>query len=303
MVTRRTRLIASAVLVAIASLVVSLSASPASAAPQPTPAASPACRPSVQHPRPVILVHGTWADAQTTWKTLEPTLRDQGYCVYTITYGKRATGSLQNLFDLVGGDSIRNSARSLASFVDGVRRQTGARQVDIVGHSQGALVARQYMKFNGGTDARDPSRNVVSTLVSLAGTNHGTSFNRNQFIGAVAEALGIPVVRLAALTVGPSYVEQMIGSPFLSALNKGGDTRPGVRYVAIGTRNDTMVTPPERTFLKAGPGATVRNVWVQDGCPSAMVDHMQITSDPRAVWLVSDALDPTYRATHPAPCP
>ncbi|MBE7163067.1 MAG: lipase, partial [Williamsia herbipolensis] len=147
-----------------------------------------------------------------------------------------------------------------------------------------------------------PSRNVVNTLVSLAGTNHGTSFNRNQFIGAVAEMLGIPVVRLAALAVGPSYVEQMIGSPFLNALNKGGDTRPGVRYVAIGTKNDNMVTPPERTFLTAGPGATVRNVWVQDGCPAADVDHMQITTNPRAMWLVSDALDPTYRATHAAPC-
>lgn len=279
-------------------------ASPASAAPpESTPSPAHICRPSAEHPRPVVLVHGTWADADKTWRSLEPALRGQGFCVFTITYGRRAPGSLQNLFDLVGGDSIRNSARALATFVDGIRRDTGARQVDIVGHSQGALVARHYMKFNGGTDARDPGRNAVHTLVSLAGTNHGTSFNRNQFIGAIAEALGIPVVRLAALTVGPSYVEQMIGSPFLNALNNGGDTRPGVRYVAIGTRNDTMVTPPERTFLVAGPGATVRNTWVQDGCPEADVGHMQITSDPRAMWLVFDALDPSYRENHPAPCP
>lgn len=297
------RRFATAAVVATVAAVGAVIAAPASAAPSSSPAPAQVCRPTAEHPRPVVLVHGTWSEAASTWEKLEPALREQGYCVFTITYGKRTPGSLQNLFDLVGGGSIRDSARTLASFVDGVRRQTGARQVDIVGHSQGALVARQYMKFNGGTDARDPSRNVVNTLVSLAGTNHGTSFNRNQFIGAVAEALGIPVVRLASLAVGPSYIEQMIGSPFLTALNKGGDTRPGVRYVAIGTRDDTMVTPPERTFLVAGPGATVRNVWVQDGCPTATVDHMQITSDPRSMWLVLDALDPTYRASHPAPCP
>ena len=301
--TARRRMIAvacaiSAVIATIGSVV---SAPTASAAPAPADPSS--CQLSDEHPRPVVLVHGTWANADVTWDKLAPALRSQGICVFTITYGKHKRGSLQNLFDLVGGDSIRSSARTLATFVDDVRRQTGARQVDIVGHSQGALVARQYMKYDGGTDPSDPRRNAVHTLVSLAGTNHGTSFNRNQFIGAVAEMLGVPVVRLASLAVGPSYVEQMIGSPFLTALNAGGDTRPGVRYVAIGTRNDTMVTPPERTFLVAGPGATVRNVWVQDGCPSATVDHMQITSDPRAMWLVSDALDPGYGRTHPAPCP
>ena len=301
--TGRLRRFAAAAVAATAAAV-TVTASPASAAPpSSTPVPAQACRPTAQHPRPVVLVHGTWSQAASTWEKLAPALRAQGYCVVTITYGQRKPGSLQNLFDLVGGGSIRDSARTLASFVDEVRRQTGARQVDIVGHSQGALVARQYMRFDGGTDARDPSRNAVNTLVSLAGTNHGTSFNRNQFLGAVAEALGVPVVRLVSLTVGPSYIEQMIGSPFLKTLNAGGDTRPGVRYVAIGTRDDTMVTPPERTFLTAGPGATVRNVWVQGGCPAATVDHMQITSDPRAMWLVSDALDPTYGRTHPAPCP
>ncbi len=124
MVTRRTRLIASAVLVAIASLVVPLGLPRVCGHPQPTPRRRPrAARPS-QHPRPVILVHGTWADAQTTWKTLEPTRSRPGLLRLHDHLGKPRRGSLQNLFDLVGGDSIRNSARSLASFVDGERRQT-----------------------------------------------------------------------------------------------------------------------------------------------------------------------------------
>ncbi|MGZ8176765.1 esterase/lipase family protein [Williamsia sp. SKLECPSW1] len=289
-----------------AAALVAMLAIPAQAAAAPQPSSginNPTCRPSAEHPRPVVLVHGTWSNPTKTWEKLAPALRDQGFCVYTISYGKRQSASPQNLLDLFGGNSIRQSARTLGSFVDTVRKETGARQVDIVGHSQGAVVARQYMKFDGGTNPSNPADNAVNTLVSLAGTNHGTSFNRNQMIGAIGQLLGIPVVRLASIAVGPSYVEQMIGSPFLKQLNAGGDTQPGVRYVVLGTRNDNMVTPPDRTFLKAGPGATVKNAWVQDGCPSAVVDHMGMTSDPRAVAMVLDALDPSYAATHRTPCP
>ncbi|PVY34437.1 lipase (class 2) [Williamsia muralis] len=286
-------------------------AAPATAAPAPTASEgeSPegandwSCIPSPAHPRPVVLVHGTWADMATTWKTLSPALKAEGYCVFALNYGTRAPGTLQNLLDLVGGDTIERSARSLGDFVSRVRTATGAAQVDVVGHSQGALVARSYLKSGGGSDAVSPERNIVRTLVSLAGTNQGTSFNINQQLGAIAEMLGIPVVTLAAATVGPSYIEQMAGSPFLRELAAGGDTRPGVDYVAVGTKQDTMVTPPEHSFLKPVPGATVKNVWVQDGCESAEANHMEVTSSPRSVWITQAALDPGYARTHPAPCP
>lgn len=255
------------------------------------------------HPRPVVLVHGTWADMAMTWKTLAPALRDEGYSVFALNYGTRQPGTGHNLFDLVGGSTIEQSARDLAVFVDRVRATTGADQIDLVCHSQGALVAREYLKSAGGANPENPSENTVHTLVSLAGTNQGTSFNLNQQIGAVAQMLGIPVVELAAATVGPSYVQQMAGSPFLRKLSAGGDTLPGINYVALATRQDNMVTPPERSFLTAGPGALVKNIWVQDGCEHATADHMEVTSSPRSIWITLSALDPHYAATHPAPCP
>lgn len=280
----------------------SASAAPA-AVDSPAGANDWSCTPSESHPRPVVLIHGTWADMATTWKTLSPALKAEGYCVFALNYGMRDLRTGQNLLDLVGGDTINRSAGTVAGFVSRVRSATGAAQVDLIGHSQGALVAREYLKDVGGTNATDPGRNVVNTLVSLAGTNQGTSFNINQQLGAIAEMLGIPVVHLAAASIGPSYVEQMSGSPFLQQLNAGGDTRPGVRYVAVATKNDMMVTPPENAFLNPGPGADVRNVWVQDGCGSAKVDHMKVTSSPRSVWIALNALDPAYGSTHPAPCP
>lgn len=57
---------------------------------------------------------------------------------------------------------------------------TGAEQVDLVGHSQGGLLARQYLKFNGGAAKTDH-------VVTLGATNHGTTMsgigNLDRFIG------------------------------------------------------------------------------------------------------------------------
>ncbi|MEI4746479.1 MULTISPECIES: esterase/lipase family protein [Rhodococcus] len=260
------------------------------------------CKPSEKHPRPVVLVHGTWSDPVTTWTTLSPQLAAEGYCVFALEYGR--TGSLLggNALGLVGGDDIPKSALELARFVDDVRASTGAAQVDIVGHSLGGTLTRQYLRFAGGADHWDPSKNKVHTLVTLGATNHGSSFGGKQTLSAIAEAFGLPMSDLALTAVGPSFFQQMIGSAFLQALNAGGDTDAGVNYAVLASRGDEVSTPPEATFLNAGPGATVDNVWVQEGCEDVKVTHQELTSAPRAVALILAALDPSYTDTHPLPC-
>lgn len=56
-------------------------------------------------------------------------------------------------------------------------------------------------------------------------------------------------------------------TPFLAALNAGSETQPGVEYTVIATTQDQISTPPEATFLTAGPDSEVHNVWVQDAAP------------------------------------
>ncbi|WP_305092375.1 triacylglycerol lipase [Prescottella sp. R16] len=259
------------------------------------------CAPSAAHPVPVVLVHGTNAGSVATWKTVAPALAAEGYCVFALDYGRMPPGSV-DLLNMLGTADIAASARELSAFVEKVRAATGAAQVDLVGHSQGGVVARQYLRFEGGADPADPGANKVRKVVMLGATNHGSTFGDVQYLGAVAEKFGIPVVSLLNSILGPSYVQQMVGSPFLRALNEGGDTEPGVDYTVVASRDDKISSPPENTFLTAGSGATVHNTWVQDVCSSAVVDHMQLTTDPVAVHIVKSALDPVYAANVPAPC-
>src|SRR5205823_6328002 len=135
---------------------------------------------------------------------------------------------------------IADSAHQLAAFVDRVRSATGAAKVDIVGHSQGGMMPRYYLRFLGGASS-------VDTLVGLAPSNYGTTADGLSALPGVPQLLGAGL--------GPSVTDQIVGSAFLQQLNAGGDTVPGVRYTVIETEHDEVVTPYTSAFL-TGPDVT-----------------------------------------------
>jgi triacylglycerol esterase/lipase EstA (alpha/beta hydrolase family) len=237
-----------------------------------------ACEPTAEHPYPVILVNGTFANQDDNWQAAAPLLADNGYCVFTFNYG--GTG------DVTATGDIATSATELASFVTQVLAATGAAQADLVGHSQGGMMPRYYLKFLGGAQ-------YVHTLVGLAPSNHGTT----------VDGLGTLVNELSSIgelgEISPTCTacsEQVTGSAFLTSLNAGGDTVPGVSYTVIETRNDEVVTPYTSAFL-AGPDVT--NITVQNQCPLDQSDHLELAADPVALADVLNALDPA----HPVPVP
>ena len=237
------------------------------------------CRPSSAHPRPVILVHGTVENQNINWRALSPLLKNNGYCVFTFNYGSTSP------LPFKGTASVAASAVELGAFVDRVRSATGAGRVDLVGHSQGGMMPRQYLKFGGGAAK-------VRALVGLSPSNHGTTLG-----GLVTLGANIPGSAALIAGVCPACRDQLVGSPFLSSLNSGGDTVPGVAYTVIATRYDEVVTPYSSGFL-SGPNVT--NITVQNGCAIDFGEHLAISYDRRALTYVLNALDPAH--PRPVPC-
>jgi len=233
------------------------------------------CKPSAAHPHPVVLVHGTLGNSIDNWLALAPYLTARGYCVFSVDYGQLPGVPLFH-----GLGPIDESAGQLSVFVDKVLAATGAAEVDLVGHSQGGMMPRYYLKFLGGAAK-------VDALVGLAPDNHGTTLS-----GLTRLLPYFPGAEDLISAATPGLADQIVGSDFLTELNKGGDTVPGVRYTVIATRNDEVVTPWRTQFLS---GSNVRNVLLQDLCPLDLSEHLAIgLLDRIAFHEVANALDPAH---------
>jgi triacylglycerol esterase/lipase EstA (alpha/beta hydrolase family) len=113
------------------------------------------CAPTVERPYPAVIVHGTFGDRASLLDGLSAALKSDGYCVFALDYGDRGTGP------------VEESAAELRDYVDRVLAETGADRVELVGHSQGGMMPRYYIKYLGGDG-------LVEDLVGLAPSNHGT---------------------------------------------------------------------------------------------------------------------------------
>ncbi len=215
-----------------------------------------------------MIVHGTFGDSMNLLQRLSWRLHTAGYCVFALDYGNRATGP------------IEKSAQQLDAFVTRVLTATGAAKVSMVGHSQGGMMPRYYIKFLGGA-------NKVDDLVGLAPSNHGTSN---------------PLLLTPGLEyLCPSCLQQKTGSAFLRNLNAGDETPGPVSYTNIVTRNDEVVLPYTSGYLA---GANTTNIKLQAKCPFDLSGHLLIPSDGPAIRLTLNALgrNGSARATYQPSC-
>ncbi|MEU5254552.1 esterase/lipase family protein [Streptomyces longwoodensis] len=233
------------------------------------------CKPSAAHPRPVVLVHGTLGNSVDNWLGLAPYLTSRGYCVFSLDYGQ-----LDGVPLFHGLGPIDRSAAQLSVFVDKVLSATGAAEADLVGHSQGGMMPRYYLKFLGGAAK-------VNALVGIAPDNHGTTLS-----GLTNLLPYFPGAEDLLKATTPGLADQIVGSAFLTKLNAGGDTVPGVRYTVIASQYDEVVTPWRSQYLS---GSDVHNVLLQDLCPLDLSEHLAIgLLDRIAFHEVANALDPAH---------
>ena len=225
------------------------------------------CKPTAEHPYPVVLVPGTFESMEKNWSTLSPHLKSAGYCVFALNYGETN--------GVYATAPVAESAQELAPFVEAVRAATGAKKVNLVGHSQGGMMPRYYMGFLGGAKH-------VHQLIGIAPSNHGTE-------GVIVPPPDVvPEPDYSALGCA-ACADQQAGSPFMQKLNSVGDTAAGPSYTVISTIHDEVVIPYNSQFLD-GPARQVTNITVQDKCPADVFEHDQAPNDPVVHQIVTHAL-------------
>ncbi|KAF9286651.1 hypothetical protein BGZ88_008987 [Linnemannia elongata] len=238
-----------------------------------------ACKLTPAHPRPLLLVHGTTLTLDS-WSTWAPLLVKEGYCVFGLTYGKYKD------VPLLGGIApIQNNSQEVANFANNVLARMNATQLDYIGHSQGGILGRYWIKYLDGAGK-------INRMIGVSPIHHGTTLSG---ITTFASALHLlnPVQSLLD-AVAPALYQMIVGSPFMQKLNAGGDTSPGVIHSNIATRYDEIVTPWETCYQDA-PGVT--NTLLQDLCLLALNEHISIIDSKIALRWALNQLDPSTAKT------
>jgi triacylglycerol esterase/lipase EstA (alpha/beta hydrolase family) len=190
--------------------------------------------------------------------------------VFALNYGNRGLGR------------IGQSARELDVFVDNALEYTGAEKVSLVGHSQGGMMPRFWIKNLGG-------KNKVDDLGGIAPSNYGTELGDASSEDSTAEDFNLPVENNPG-GENPCYScdQQSANSRFIKRLNRGDDTPGPGSFTQIATNDDEIIIPFKNCFLR-GTERT-RNLIIQRYNGGLVVTHQNIYNDPTAQKLTFDAL-------------
>lgn len=202
-------------------------------------------------PGPVLLVPGYGGNVDSL-QPLAAALRSAG----------RSVAIVEPLGD--GTGDLRQQAEHLAEVAERVREDAGAASVDVVGYSAGGVVARLWVREEGGAE-------MVRRVLTLGSPHHGTS----------QAALGTEFAGGC-----PAACEQLVpDSDLLRRLNAGDETPAGPLWATVRSTSDQVVTPVDSAALS---GAL--NIVVQEVCPRSGAAHGDLPSDPVVLAALSSVL-------------
>ncbi|OAA69969.1 alpha/beta hydrolase fold-1 [Akanthomyces lecanii RCEF 1005] len=224
---------------------------------------------------PVIMLHGLFVNRNLDLNFLEKWLRPQGYCTYGLTYGEYRE------FPIVGGlKPVAESSQEIVDLINEVLEKTGAKKVDLVGHSEGGLQALYVAKVRKMSDK-------IDKIVGIAPVTHGTDLSN---LLDIANLLGIrPLVDDVLDAVGCAFCTGISpGGDAVRELNDGPIVQPGNKVTIIASKYDTVVTPAGTASFVDEPG--VFNVYTQDVCPLDVAGHVSLAIDRNMFLLTRNAL-------------
>lgn len=232
--------------------------------PTATLAAALNCPNGIKNNNPILLVHGTGSAANESWPGTPYllVLPQSGYDVCTVDLPNHSIGDAQV------------SSEYVAYNIGQLSKLAGGAQISVIGHSQGNLNIQWALNFWPST------RPMVKHFFSLAGDFHGTG--EGIFACAAEQALEQGCF--------PSLWQQDIGSNFLNALNKHGNTAL-VDTISLFTIYDDVIQPenPRSSATSVVPNAL--SLAVQDLCtPAHPADHFTMLIDAVAYNVVTQVL-------------
>ena len=202
-------------------------------------------------PGPVLLVPGYGGNVDSL-RPLAAALRSAGRTAVIVEPVGDGTGDL------------RMQAEHLAEVAERVRDDAGAASVDVIGYSAGGVVARLWVRDDGGAE-------VARRVLTLGSPHHGTSQAAlgAEFAGGCSDAC-----------------EQLVpDSDLLRRLNAGDETPAGPLWATVRSTSDQVVTPIDSAALS---GAL--NVLVQDVCPGSTTAHGDLPSNPVVLAVLGSVL-------------
>ncbi|KAF9564212.1 hypothetical protein EC968_004606 [Mortierella alpina] len=222
------------------------------------------CKPTAAHPYPVVLLHGL-GGISFEWSYIAGRLALEGYCTFPLDYGH-----VPHIPILGGLGDMKKSGQAVAEFVDKVLAATGAPKVDIVGHSEGSLLMRGYLKLHNG---RAKTHSVAGIGSLVYGTN---LYSMIDF--AYKHGLADPLTKIVS-PLCKACTQVVVHSDYIQELNADGDAFPEINYLMIASKTDELVTPYTNGFLRT-TGPNVHNVATQDLCHFDNQGHISQAYDP-----------------------
>jgi triacylglycerol lipase len=182
--------------------------------------------------RAVLLVHGYFNDGYI-WDVHKASLEKNGFLVYTIDLG--------NPFE-----SIRSFAQKVHDRLDEIVKETGCRDITLIGYSMGGLVCCYY--------AAQFAPRFVSKIITIGAPLDGTP--------------------LAYLGLGQCAREMQPGSDLIQEMKEGLLNRPHIRLYNIASTAD-LIVPHSSAILTDDP---TRQKILDDHGHNAMLFSRQVSA-------------------------
>lgn len=217
---------------------------------------------------PIIFVHGNTVSPEY-WRPAQRQFKQAGYTddeLWAVGYGYDSVRFF---------DSNDKSIPTLERFVQAVTQylttkyQRPVPHVDIVAHSLGVTLVRQWLKQHN-------AWHRVRRFVGIAGANHGVWTARADSTG-VSRRSGYELHR---------------GSPWLAQLNRGGETPAATQYFTLydGTGHYDVFFPAPDQDSSALTGA---NNLAYNRERGGFLDHIELGQATASLTLVQDFLSPS----------